>query len=160
MWTHESGEELHPDWVPRRVPFEVRNLLEIPEKAWQGDVAVLFAHGARQSDDAWPVGARTHPDSDLLGLITLTCRGQDDAANAAVKWIRDQCAANHLELVRVESFSDRHPHEQRADFSLTRFTIARSESPVLNGWTLPTGLPQATAGRPARRVSNRGRTAA
>jgi hypothetical protein len=96
------------------------------------------------------------PDSDLIGVITLAGRGQDDAANAAVKWIRDHCAANDLELVRVENFNDRYPEELRADFSLTRFTIARSESPDLDGWELPTGLPPA-ASRTGRQTPSRRR---
>lgn len=145
--------------VPRDVPFEVRTPLAIPERAWRGDIAVFFAHGARQSGDTWAVGAQNEPDSDLLGMITLAGRGQDDAANAAVKWIRDHCASNGLELVRVENFNDRYPEEQRADFSLTRFTIARSESPGVDSWALPTGLPPA-ASRTARRARNRHRKAA
>ncbi|MET7933938.1 hypothetical protein [Streptomyces sp. NPDC005322] len=127
--------------VPRDIPFQVHTPLEIPETARQGDLAAFFAHGARRSGDTWAVGAQTQPDSDPLGMIVLADRGQDDAANAAMKWIRDHCAANDLELVRVENFNDRYPKEQRSDFSLTRFTVARSESPGLDGWELPTGLP-------------------
>ncbi|MFD8379033.1 tyrosine-type recombinase/integrase [Streptomyces sp. NPDC059679] len=145
--------------VPRDVPFKVRTPLVIPEAAWQGDIAVFFAHGVRQSGDKWAVGAQPQPDSDLLGMITLAGRGQDDAANAAVKWIRDHCAANDLELVRVENFNDRYPEEQRAGFSLTRFTIARSESPDLDGWELPTGLPPSVS-RTTRRAPSRRRKAA
>lgn len=145
--------------VPRDVPFEVRTPLSISEAAWQNDIAVFFAHGARQSGDTWVVGAQRQPGTDLLGVITLSGRGQDDAANAAVKWIRDHCAANELELVRVENFNDRYPEEQRADFSLTRFTVARSESPSVDGWALPTGLPPA-ASRTARRAPNGRRKAA
>ncbi|MFE2179314.1 tyrosine-type recombinase/integrase [Streptomyces sp. NPDC059455] len=145
--------------VPRDVPFQVRAPLTIPETAWQGDIAIFFVHGARHPGDTWAVGAQSQPDSDLLGMITLAGRGQDDAANAAVKWIRDHCTANDLELVRVENFNDRYPEEQRADFSLTRFTIARSESPGLDGWALPTGLPP-TAARTARRTSKGRRKAA
>lgn len=37
--------------VPRDVPFQVRTPLTIPEAAWQNDIAVFFAHGARQSGD-------------------------------------------------------------------------------------------------------------
>ncbi|WP_432252145.1 hypothetical protein [Streptomyces sp. HNM1019] len=92
-------------------------------------------------------------------MITLAGRGQDDSANAAVKWIRGHCTANDLELVRVENFNDRYPEEQRDEFSLTRFTIARSESPGLDVWALPTGLPAATT-RTARRTSKRRREAA
>lgn len=145
--------------VPRDVPYEVDTPLEIPDTAWQNDLAVFFAHGARQSGDTWAVGAQPQPRSDLLGMITLAGRGQDDAANAAVKWIRDHCTANDLELVRVENFNDRYPEEQRADFSLTRFTIARSESPGVDDWALPTGLPPA-ATRTARRAPKGCREAA
>lgn len=233
VWTHESGEELHPDWisrrftrlvelsglppvrlhdlrhlaatlsllagtdikvvqekpghssrqitsdtytsllpemtraeadsvmavVPRDVPFEVRTALEIPETAWQGDIAIFFAHGARQLGDTWAVGAQTQPDSDLLGMTELAGRGQEDAANASVKWIRDHCTANGLELVRVENFNDRYPEEQRTDFSLTHFTVARSKAPRVDGWALPQGLPP-TAGRSARRASSGRRKAA
>ncbi|MEV0264926.1 hypothetical protein AB0I49_26785 [Streptomyces sp. NPDC050617] len=73
-----------------------------------------------------------------------------------MKWIRDYCTSHDLELVQVENFNDQYPEEQRMDFSLTRFTIARSESPDLGGWTLPRGLPPAT-GRSARRSSHRRR---
>ncbi|MDI9887607.1 hypothetical protein QMZ92_25355 [Streptomyces sp. HNM0645] len=141
------------------VPFQVRTPLTIPETAWQNDIAVFFAHGARQSGDTWAVGAQTRPDSDLLGMITLTGRGQDDAANGAVKWVRDHCSASDLELVRVENFNDRYLEEQRADFSLTRFMVARSESPTVEGWALPTGLPPA-ASRHGLRAPNRRRKAA
>jgi hypothetical protein len=130
--------------VPRNIPFDVRTPLVILEAAWRNDIAVFYAHGARQSGDTWAIGAQTQPGSDLLGMITLTGRGQEDAANAAMKWIRDHCAADDLELVRVENFNDHYPEEQRAAFSLTRFTIARSEPPGVDGWTLPTGLPPAT----------------
>ncbi|WP_171053099.1 hypothetical protein [Streptomyces marianii] len=92
-------------------------------------------------------------------MITLTGRGQDDAANAAVKWGRGHCSASDLELVRVENFNDRYPEEQRADFSLTRFMVARSESPTVEGWALPTGLPPA-ASRPGRQAPNRRRKVA
>ncbi|MBO3682601.1 hypothetical protein [Streptomyces sp. NEAU-YJ-81] len=145
--------------VPREVPFQVRTPLTIPERAWQGNIAVFFARGARKSGDTWAVGAQTQPGSDLLGMITLAGRGQDDAVNAAVKWIRDHCTTHDLELVRVENFNDRYPEEQRADFSLTRFTIARSESPGVHGWVLPTGLPPA-AFQTARRASKGRRQAA
>lgn len=145
--------------VPRDVPYDVHIPLGIPEAAWQGDLAVLFAHGARQSGDTWAVGTQTQPDSDLLGLIELAGRGQEDAANASVKWIRDHCAANGLELVRVENFNDRYPEEQRTNFSLTRFTIARSEAPPVDGWALPQSLPP-TAGAPAHRPSTGRRKAA
>ncbi|MEU7639542.1 hypothetical protein AB0C11_26190 [Streptomyces sp. NPDC039016] len=145
--------------VPRDVPFELRTPLAIPERAWQNDIAVFFAHGARQSRGTWVIGAQTQPDADLLGVITLTDRGQDDAANAAVKWVRDHGTANDLELVRVENFNDRYPEEQRSDFSLTRFTVARSETPSVDGWALPTGLPPA-ATRASRRASKERRKAA
>ncbi|MFI2258911.1 tyrosine-type recombinase/integrase [Streptomyces tubercidicus] len=145
--------------VPRDVPFEVSAPLAIPELAWQNDIAVFFAHGARQSGNTWAVGAQTQPDTDLLGVINLAGRGQEDAANAAVKWIRDHCTANDLELVRVENFNDRYPGEQQADFSLTRFTIARSKSAGQDGWALPTGLPP-SATRTARRNPSRHQKAA
>ncbi|MFJ6595706.1 hypothetical protein ACIQPP_33750 [Streptomyces violaceusniger] len=59
---------------------------------------------------------------------------------------------NDLELVRVENFNDHYPEEQRAEFSLTRCTVARAQSPGLDDWALPTGLPSA-ATRTARRSS-------
>ncbi|MEV5876091.1 hypothetical protein AB0L75_18010 [Streptomyces sp. NPDC052101] len=56
-----------------------------------------------------------------------------------MKWIRDHCAADGLELVRAENFSERSPEEQRAAFSLARFTVARVivarvRAPGLDGW--------------------------
>ncbi|MEW2168019.1 hypothetical protein AB0912_34270 [Streptomyces sp. NPDC007084] len=92
--------------VPRDIPFEERTALAIPESAWQNGVAVFFAHGARQSGDTWAVGAQPQPGADALGVISLAGRGQDDAANASVRWIRDHSTANELELVRVENFND------------------------------------------------------
>ncbi|MFJ2247509.1 tyrosine-type recombinase/integrase [Streptomyces sp. NPDC094461] len=145
--------------VPRDIPFEERTALTIPESAWKNGVAVFFAHGARQSGDTWAVGAQPQPGSDVLGVISLAGRGQDDAANAAVRWIRDHSTTNELELVRVENFNDHYPEEQRTDFSLVRFTVARTESPDAEGWSLPTGLPSA-ATRTARRNPNRRRKAA
>ncbi|MFJ5307424.1 tyrosine-type recombinase/integrase [Streptomyces sp. NPDC088350] len=145
--------------VPRDIAFDVGTPLEVPEAVWHDGLAVLFAHGARQPEGTWAVGAQTRPDSELLGLVTLAGRGQDDAANAAVRWIRDHCAANELELVRVENFNDRYPEEQRSDFSLTRFTVGRSQDPGPDSWTLPTGLPKA-AGRRSGRAPNRSRKAA
>ncbi|MER8066863.1 hypothetical protein ABTZ59_00875 [Streptomyces sp. NPDC094034] len=68
-----------------------------------------------------------------------------------MKWIRDHCTTNDLELARVENFNDRYPEEQRSDFSLTRFTVGRSDSPDVDGWALPTGLPPA-ASQAARRA--------
>ncbi|MFD7086769.1 tyrosine-type recombinase/integrase [Streptomyces sp. NPDC059896] len=135
VWTHENGEELHPDWisrrftrlvelsglppvrlhdlrhlaatlsllaghdikvvqeklghssrqitsdtytsvlpemmraeaesvmavVPRDIPFIVRTPLSIPETARRNNIAVFFAHGARQSDGTWAVGAQPSP---------------------------------------------------------------------------------------------------
>ncbi len=116
--------------VPREVPFDVRTPLTIPERAWQGDMAVFFAHGARQSGDTWAVGAQTQPDSDLLGMITLAGRGQDDAANAAVKWIRDHCTANDLELVRREL---QRPTRRSSD-PTSRSRASRSPAPSLRAW--------------------------
>ncbi len=120
--------------VPREVPYKVHTPLEIPETNWQGDLAVFFAHGARQAGEDWSVGAQTGPDSDLLGLVTLAGRGQDDAANAAVKWMRDHCTSNELELVRIENFNDQYQGDQRQEFALLRFTIARTETPSIAGW--------------------------
>jgi integrase len=145
--------------VPRDIPFDIHAPLELPDTAWQDGLAVIFAHGARQSGQTWAIGAQTRPDTDLLGMVELTGRGQDDAANAAIRWIRDHCAANDLELVRVENFNDRYPEEQRPDFSLTRFTVGRAEEPGRDGWSLPTGLPSAKTSR-SRRSADRGRKAA
>ncbi|MFE0255149.1 tyrosine-type recombinase/integrase [Streptomyces sp. NPDC059010] len=145
--------------VPRDIAFDIRTPLEVPEETWQDGLAVLLAHGARQPDGTWAVGAQTRPDADLLGMVTLTGHSQDDAANAAVRWIRDHCAANNLELVRVENFNDRYSEEQRPDFSLTRFTVSRSQDPSLDTWVLPTGLPTTTRSR-SRRPANSRRKAA
>lgn len=99
--------------VPRDIPFEERTALAIPESAWLNGVAVFFAHGARQSGDTWAVGAQPQPGADVLGVIGLAGRGQDDAANAAVRWIRDHSTANELELVRVENVNDQYPEGTR-----------------------------------------------
>ncbi|MCC5476071.1 hypothetical protein [Streptomyces barringtoniae] len=112
--------------------FQVRTPLEIPETARQGYIAVFFAHRVRRSGAIWAVGARTEPDADLLGMITLARRGQDDAADAAVRWIGDHRAAEDLALVRAENVCDRYREKQQADFSLTRFTIAGPRPPP---WT-------------------------
>ncbi|MGR3872653.1 tyrosine-type recombinase/integrase [Streptomyces graminifolii] len=136
--------------VPREVPFKVQTPLEIPKQAWQGDVAVVFAHGARQSGDTWTVRAQTQPDSDLLGVVTLAGRGQDDAANAAVKWMRDHCAANDLELVRIENFNEQYQEDQRQHFALLRFTVARSETPSIAVWASSSPSPLGSNSRQKR----------
>lgn len=72
-----------------------------------------------------------------------------------MRWIRDHCVANGLELVRVGNFNDRYPPEQQSDFSLTRFTVGRADTPGPEGWALPTGLPTEgteSAAGPAKRV--------
>ncbi|MGW7575087.1 hypothetical protein [Streptomyces sp. NPDC054765] len=107
----------------------------------------------QQDRDAAQTGA------DLLGVIALAGRGQEAAVSAAVKWVRDHCPANDLELVRVENFNDRYPGKERAYFSLTRFTVARSESAALDGWALPTGLPPVASGA-TRRAANKRQKAA
>ncbi|MFD3310253.1 tyrosine-type recombinase/integrase [Streptomyces sp. NPDC058694] len=136
--------------VPREVPFKVHTPLEIPKTAWQGDIAVFFAHGARQSGDAWTVGAQSQPDSDLLGMVTLTGRGQDDAANTAVKWMRDHCTANDLELVRIENFNEQYQEAQRQHFALLRFTVARPETPSIAGWASSRPSPLGSNSRKTR----------
>ncbi|MFF5478149.1 hypothetical protein ACFY5C_12540 [Streptomyces sp. NPDC012935] len=62
-------------------------------------------------------------------------------------------------LPRLQNFNDRYSEEQRADFSLTRITVARPESPGVDDWTLPTGLPPTATGT-ARRAPTRSREAA
>ncbi|MEU8783623.1 hypothetical protein [Streptomyces sp. NPDC048637] len=71
VWTHENGEEIHPDWMSRRF----KRLVE------------------------------------LSGLPPVRLH----------------------DLVRVENFNDRYLEDQRSYFSLTRFTIARTEAPGLAG---------------------------
>lgn len=95
--------------VPRAVPYEVDTPPKIPEAARQNGLAFFFSHGAPQSRVTWAVGAQPQPGSDLLDMITLVSRDQDDTANAAVKWMRDHCTANDRELVRVENFNDHYP---------------------------------------------------
>lgn len=92
--------------------------------------------------------------------VLLTGRGHDNAANAALRRIRDHCAENDVELVRVENFNDHYPEEQRSDFSLTRFSVGRPQDPGPDSWALPTGLPTTTGRSRSRRPANRRRTAA
>ncbi|MGW8948397.1 tyrosine-type recombinase/integrase [Streptomyces koyangensis] len=66
--------------VPRDIPYGVRSPLALLSSAWQNAIAVFFAHGVRQKGDGWLVGVQVHPDSDLLGMISLGGRGQGDAA--------------------------------------------------------------------------------
>ncbi|MET8677025.1 tyrosine-type recombinase/integrase [Streptomyces sp. NPDC004647] len=123
--------------VPRNVSYDVRRTLRIPDDAFQADVAVIFAHGARQSGNTWGIGAQTRPDSEPLGKIRTVGRGQEHAADAALKWIREHCTDHDLEILRVENLNDQYPEEQREHFSLLRFTIARSAGPDICGWGLP-----------------------
>ncbi|MER7930178.1 hypothetical protein ABTY96_44930 [Streptomyces sp. NPDC096057] len=67
-------------------------------------------------------------------MVTLAGRGRDDAATAAVKWMRDHRAANDLELVRIENFNEQYQEDQRQHFALLRFTVARSETPSIALW--------------------------
>ncbi|MET8613393.1 tyrosine-type recombinase/integrase [Streptomyces sp. SCPE 10] len=107
--------------VPRGVSYEVRSPLVIPDGAWQGDVATIFAHGTLQPGSTWAIGAQTRPGTDLLGEIRTKGHGQEHAANAALEWIREHCTSNGLELVWVENLNDRYAEDQKRYFSLLRF---------------------------------------
>jgi hypothetical protein len=73
--------------VPREVSYKVHTPLEIPETTWQGDLAVFFAHGARQAGEDWPgptpissawspsqAGARTTPPMPPLSGCATTAQ--------------------------------------------------------------------------------------
>ncbi|WP_097282154.1 tyrosine-type recombinase/integrase [Streptomyces sp. OK228] len=47
--------------VPREVAYDVHQQREISPNAFRGNVAVLFAHGARYTGSTWVVGAQTGP---------------------------------------------------------------------------------------------------
>ncbi|WP_330340196.1 tyrosine-type recombinase/integrase [Streptomyces sp. NBC_00557] len=145
--------------VPREVSYEIHSPLVIPDDAWHGDVATIFAHGALQTGSTWAIGAQTRPGTDLLGEIRTKGHGQEHAANAALEWIRMHCASNGLELVRVENLNERYPEDQRPYFSLLRFMIARSEAPGIDGWGLPQGLPSGSPGSTRRGRGSRRKTA-
>ncbi|MET7718572.1 hypothetical protein [Streptomyces sp. NPDC005407] len=149
--------------VPREVSYDVHRALDIPDDAFQGDVAVIFAHGARHTGNTWVVGAQTGPDSPMLGEIRTVGRGQEHAANAALKWIRDHCASQGLEVLRIENLNDEYPEDQRKDFALLRFFIARAEGPDVSQWG-PTKAPSprssGSRGRAGRRSSQRSQKAA
>lgn len=68
--------------VPRTVDFTVMTPLDLSDAPWQKSLAVFFAHGARQKDNTWAIGAQDQPNSDLFGPVSLDGRGQDDAATA------------------------------------------------------------------------------
>lgn len=122
--------------VPRVVPYEVHRPLAIPDGAFRSDVAVVFVFGTRYDGSRWALGAQEGPRAELLGEIKAGGRSPEDAANAAVKWIRDHCASSGLELLRVENYNDRYPEDQRPYFSLVRFMVARPEVPDIDGWEL------------------------
>lgn len=145
--------------VPRTVVFAVMTPLDLADADWRQNLTSFLAHGARQPDDTWAVGAQTRPDGELLGMVALDGRGQDDAANASVQWIRSHCTEHDLELVRVENLNDRYPEEQRPDYSLTRFTVVRNDTSGPDDWELPTGLPKGAV-RAARRSLSKGAKAA
>jgi integrase len=136
--------------VPRVVSYDVRRALRIPGDAFQNDMAVIFAHGARRSGHTWDIGAQTRPGSAVLGKIRTVGRGQEHAADAALQWIREHCAIKALEILRVENLNDQYPQEQREGLSLLRFILARSEGPNISGWGIPDGPtpPSAPPGTP------------
>ncbi|MEU2558478.1 tyrosine-type recombinase/integrase [Streptomyces longispororuber] len=111
--------------VPRDVPFEVLRPLEIPDEAFQHDVAVLYVHGARYSGGVWAVAAQLRHDGVALGEMRATCKGPDQAGDAVIKWITQHCASNGYEVLRTENHSGSYSHDQRPYFALLRFFIAR-----------------------------------
>jgi integrase len=123
--------------VPRAVSYEVRRTLLVPNAVFQGDIAVFFASGANITGTTWTIGAQTRPDSKLFGRINTVGRDQGHAADAALQWVREHCASEGLEILRVENLNDQFSEEQREHFSLLRFTIARTAGPDVSGWGLP-----------------------
>ncbi|WP_425834023.1 tyrosine-type recombinase/integrase [Streptomyces fractus] len=120
--------------VPRAVTYRVRRPLDVPDDAYQNGVAAIFAHGTRCSGNTWAVVAQARPDTPVLGEIHSTGKGQDHATDASLTWIRNHCADNSLEILKVDNLSTEIPEDQRPDFSLLRFLIARPESPDVSGW--------------------------
>ncbi|MGP8301959.1 tyrosine-type recombinase/integrase [Streptomyces inhibens] len=145
--------------VPREVSYDVHRALDISDDVFQGDVAVIFAHGARCTGNTWVIGAQTRPGSPLLGEIRTVGRGQEHAGNAALKWIRDHCASQGLEILRIENLNDQYPEDQREHFALLRFFIARPEGPDISEWGRSEG-PGPRPSRPSRRSSRPSRKAA
>lgn len=123
--------------VPRDVSYTVHRILAVPDDAFQRDVAVIFAHGTRRTGDTWAVGARTRSDGDLVGEIRTVGGGQEHAANAALKWIREHCASNGFEVLRVENLNDQYSEDQRPHAALIRFLITRPSAPEVSEWGLP-----------------------
>ncbi|MFI0769454.1 tyrosine-type recombinase/integrase [Streptomyces sp. NPDC021218] len=149
--------------VPREVAYDVQQELEIPKEAFQGDVAVIFAHGARDTGNTWVVATQTGPQRPLLGGIRTVGRGQEHAADAALKWVRDHCADRELEILRIQNLNDQYPEDQRPHFALLRFFIARPDGPDVSQWGPPAGpntRPGSSRGHADRRSSRRSRKAA
>ncbi|MFD0650031.1 tyrosine-type recombinase/integrase [Streptomyces malaysiensis subsp. malaysiensis] len=149
--------------VPREVAYDVQQELEISNEAFQGDVAVIFAHGARDTENTWVVGAQTGPQCPLLGEIRTVGRGQEHAADAALKWVRGHCADREMEILRIQNLSDQYPEDQRPHFALLRFFIARPDGPDVSRWgpsAGPSTRPGSSRGHGDRRSSRRSRKAA
>jgi hypothetical protein len=122
--------------VPREITFDVRRPLRVPARSFRGDVAVFFAHGTHLKGRGWSIVAKPHPDSKPLGRIHAASRGQEEASEAAVKWVRDYCAQHDLELLRVENLNGELPGE---DAALLRFTVGRSSGTEITAWGCPAG---------------------
>lgn len=80
---------------------------------------------------------RRRAKSPLLGEIHTVGRGQEHAADAALKWIRGHCASQGLEILRVEDLNDQYPEDQRPHFAWLRFFITRPERPDVSQWGVP-----------------------
>jgi hypothetical protein len=76
----------------------------------------------------------------------------EDASSAAMKWIREHCAGSGLELLRMDSYNDRYPEDQQPYFTLLRFAVARTQTPSIEDWELPTVPP--ASGRKRRRTTS------
>ncbi|MGV9851109.1 hypothetical protein ACWDWU_20410 [Streptomyces sp. NPDC003442] len=99
--------------VPREVAYDVQQELEISNETFQGDVAVIFAHGSRDTGNTWVVGAQTGPQCPLLGEIRTVGRGQEHAADAALKWVRGHCADREMEILAPDRMGRTCPNGAR-----------------------------------------------
>ncbi|MFI1100294.1 tyrosine-type recombinase/integrase [Streptomyces melanogenes] len=124
--------------VPRAedLAYEALQPLEIPVRAFHGDLVVLYAHGTEQGG-TWTIKAKLTPRGRALGEIQTRGRTRDQAADVAAKWIRDHCSSGELRIVHTETLNSRFPEDQHPRVALVRFVIDRSSSQGLANWGPP-----------------------
>jgi hypothetical protein len=110
--------------VTGSLTYEINEPLDIPTSAFQGEVAIVFAHGTRYGGQ-WIIVIQFSADGDVLGEIETAASNDPDAAlETATSWIGDYCAAHNMKILKSENLNGQFPPDQAPYFALARIILA------------------------------------